>query len=153
MSPDIFLMKSYVFDFSCFDVVSDSILVLYIILIYCAPAMRYYFFTTKPFIRTFRLWSVCRADCVGLIWQSYKSDCGECTWYVFLGWFLCDPISSFWFYFWICKKDGPAYAVRFCKIRRDAYDLRIRWPNSSDSVPKSDDSAHRILKSKNGIGI
>ena len=27
-------------------------------------------------------------------------------------------------------------------------DLRIRWPKS-----KSDDSAHRIIKSKNGIGL
>ena len=31
--------------------------------------------------------------------------------------------------------------------------LRIRWPKPSDFGPKSDDSAHRILKSKNGIGI
>ena len=31
--------------------------------------------------------------------------------------------------------------------------LRIRWPKSSDFGPKSDDSTHRILKSKNGIGL
>ena len=31
-------------------------------------------------------------------------------------------------------------------------DLRIRWPKSSDFGPKSDDSTHRILKSKNGTG-
>ena len=32
-------------------------------------------------------------------------------------------------------------------------DLRIRWPKSSDFGPKSDDSACRILESKNGIGL
>ena len=32
-------------------------------------------------------------------------------------------------------------------------DLRIRWPNSSDFGPKSDDSTNRIIKSKNGIGL
>ena len=32
-------------------------------------------------------------------------------------------------------------------------DLRIRWPKSSDFGPKSDDSTHRIIKSKNGIGL
>ena len=32
-------------------------------------------------------------------------------------------------------------------------DLRIRWPKSSGYGPKSDDSAHRILKSKKGIGL
>ena len=31
-------------------------------------------------------------------------------------------------------------------------DSRIRWPKSSDFGPKSDDSAHLILKSKSGIG-
>ena len=31
--------------------------------------------------------------------------------------------------------------------------LRIRWPKSSDFGPKSDDSIHRIIKSKNGIGL
>ena len=31
--------------------------------------------------------------------------------------------------------------------------LRIRWSKSSDLGPKSYDSAHRILKSKNGIGL
>ena len=32
-------------------------------------------------------------------------------------------------------------------------DLRIRWPKSSDFGPKADYSAHRILKSKNGIHL
>ena len=32
-------------------------------------------------------------------------------------------------------------------------DLRIRWPKSSDFGPKSDDSTHGIIKSKNGIGL
>ena len=31
--------------------------------------------------------------------------------------------------------------------------LRIRWPKSLDVGPKFDDSVHRILKSKNGIGL
>ena len=32
-------------------------------------------------------------------------------------------------------------------------DLRIRWPKSSDFGLKSDDSTHRIIKSKRGIGL
>ena len=32
-------------------------------------------------------------------------------------------------------------------------DLRIRWPKSSDFGPESDDSTHRIIKSKNSIGL
>ena len=32
-------------------------------------------------------------------------------------------------------------------------DLRIRWPKSSYFGPKSDDSAHRILKSNIGISV
>ena len=32
-------------------------------------------------------------------------------------------------------------------------DLRIRWSKSSDFDPKSDDSTHRIIKSKDGIGL
>ena len=32
-------------------------------------------------------------------------------------------------------------------------DLRTRWPKSSDFGPKSDDTAHRILESKNGIDL
>ena len=32
-------------------------------------------------------------------------------------------------------------------------DLIIRWPKSSDFGPKSDDWTHRIIKSKNGIGL
>ena len=31
--------------------------------------------------------------------------------------------------------------------------LRIRWPKSSDLGPKSDDSTHRIIKSKNDIAL
>ena len=31
--------------------------------------------------------------------------------------------------------------------------LRIRWPKSSDFGPNSDDSTHRIIKSKNGFGL
>ena len=31
--------------------------------------------------------------------------------------------------------------------------LRIRWPKSSDFGPKSEDSTHRTIKSKNGIGL
>ena len=30
-------------------------------------------------------------------------------------------------------------------------DLRIRWPKTSDFVSKSNDPAHRVIKSKNGI--
>ena len=41
----------------------------------------------------------------------------------------------------------------FAKSDRIKSDLIIRWPKSSDFGPKSDDSAHRILKSKNGIGL
>ena len=41
----------------------------------------------------------------------------------------------------IAKSDG---------IRSDS---RIRWPKSSDFGPKSDYSGHRIIKSKNGIGL
>ena len=32
-------------------------------------------------------------------------------------------------------------------------DMRIRWPKSSEFRPKSDDWAHRILRSKNSIGL
>ena len=32
-------------------------------------------------------------------------------------------------------------------------DLRSRWPKSSDFGPKYDDSTHRTIKSKNGIGL
>ena len=31
------------------------------------------------------------------------------------------------------------------------FDLRIRWPKSSDFGPKSDDLDHHIFKSKNGM--
>ena len=32
-------------------------------------------------------------------------------------------------------------------------DLRIQWPKSSDFDPKSHESAHRIIKLKNGIDL
>ena len=50
--------------------------------------------------------------------------------------------------------DGPLSAS-FTLLQSDGIksDLRIRWPNSLDFGPKSDDSTHRILKSKNGIGL
>ena len=41
----------------------------------------------------------------------------------------------------------------FAKSDRIKFDLRIQWPRSSDFGPKSDDSTHRIIKSKNGIGL
>ena len=40
----------------------------------------------------------------------------------------------------------------FAKSDGVKYYLRIRWPKSLDFGPKSDDSTHRIIKSKNGIG-
>ena len=43
--------------------------------------------------------------------------------------------------------------AHFAKSDGIKSDLRIRWPKSSDFGPKSDDSTHRILKSKNGIGL
>ena len=48
--------------------------------------------------------------------------------------------------------DGPLSAS-FTLLQSDGIksDLRIRWPNSLDFGPKSDDSTHRILESKNGI--
>ena len=69
-------------------------------------------------------------------------------------------------YFSTWKEDGPAYAVRFCticKIWRDkiwfgnpmAQVVRF-WPQNPttrDFGPKSDDSTHRIIKSKTGIGL
>ena len=33
------------------------------------------------------------------------------------------------------------------------YDLRIRWTKTLDFGPKSDVSAHWIVKSKNGVGL
>ena len=35
---------------------------------------------------------------------------------------------------------------------RESFDLRIRWPKSSDFGPKSDDLGHQIFKSKKGMG-
>ena len=51
------------------------------------------------------------------------------------------------------KKMGLLMQSDFAKSDGIKSDLRIRWPKSSDFGPKSDDSTHRILKSKNGIGL
>ena len=41
----------------------------------------------------------------------------------------------------------------FAKSDGITSDWRIRWPKWSDFGPKSDDSTHRIIKSKDGIGL
>ena len=41
----------------------------------------------------------------------------------------------------------------FAKSDEIKSDLRIRWPKSSDFGQKSDDSTHRIIKSKDGFGL
>ena len=41
----------------------------------------------------------------------------------------------------------------FAKYDGIKSNLRIRWPKSSDFCPKSEDSTHRNIKSKNGIGL
>ena len=53
------------------------------------------------------------------------------------------------------KSDGIKYGHGFLSYRclPQKSDLRIRWLKSSDFRPKSDDSTHRIIKSKNGIAI
>ena len=51
------------------------------------------------------------------------------------------------------KKMGLLMQSDFAKSDGIKSDLRIRWPKSSDFGPKSDDSTHRIIKSKNGIGL
>ena len=51
------------------------------------------------------------------------------------------------------KKMGLLMQSDFAKSDGIKYDLRIRWPKSSDFGPKSHDSTHRIIKSKNGIGF
>ena len=50
------------------------------------------------------------------------------------------------------KKMGLLMQSVFVKSDGIKSDLRIRWPKSSDFGPKFDDSANRIIKSKNGIG-
>ena len=41
----------------------------------------------------------------------------------------------------------------FAKSDELKCNLIIRWPKSSDFGPESDDSTHRIIKSKNSIGL
>ena len=49
-------------------------------------------------------------------------------------------------YFSNSKTNDPAYAVKICKIWQEIFDLRIRWPKSSDFGPKSDDLGHQIFE-------
>ena len=51
------------------------------------------------------------------------------------------------------KHMGLLMQSDFAKSDGIKSDLRIRWPKSSDFGPKANDSTHRILKSKNGIGL
>ena len=51
------------------------------------------------------------------------------------------------------KGTGLLMQSNFAKPDGIKSDSRIRWPKSSDFGPKSDDSTHRILKSKNGIAF
>ena len=51
------------------------------------------------------------------------------------------------------KRMGLLMQSDFAKSDGIKSDLRIRWPKSLDYGPKSDDSTHRIIKSKNGIGL
>ena len=46
---------------------------------------------------------------------------------------------------------GLLIQTDFAKSDGIKSDLRIRWPKSSDFGRKSDDSTHRIIKSKNGF--
>ena len=74
------------------------------------------------------------------------------TEYEHVGWFLCDPIPSFRFSFFdLKKKIGLLMHSDRAKSDGTKSDLSIRWPKSPDFRSKSDDSAHLILKSKNGI--
>ena len=51
------------------------------------------------------------------------------------------------------KRMGLLMQSDFAQSDGTKPDLRIRWLKSSDFAPKSNDSAHRIIKSKNGIGL
>ena len=51
------------------------------------------------------------------------------------------------------KRMGLLMQSDFAKSDGIKSDLRIRWPKSSDFGPKSDDSTHRIIKLKNGVGL
>ena len=51
------------------------------------------------------------------------------------------------------KRMGLLMQSDFAKYDGIKSDLRIRWPKSSDFGPKSDDSTHRIIRSKNGIDL
>ena len=66
---------------------------------------------------------------------------------------MCDPIPSFRFLLFDLEKIGLLMQSVIAKSDGITSDLRIRWPKSSGFGPNSDDSAHRILKSKNGIAI
>ena len=57
------------------------------------------------------------------------------------------------FIFRSAKRMGLLMQSDFAKSDGIKSDLRIRWPMSSDFGPKSDDSTHRIIKSKNVIGL
>ena len=51
------------------------------------------------------------------------------------------------------KRMGLLMQSDFAKSDGIKSDLRIRRPKSSDFGPKSDNLTHRIIKSKNGIGL
>ena len=51
------------------------------------------------------------------------------------------------------KKMGLLMQIDFAESDGIKSDLRIRWPKSSDFGPKSENSNHRIIKSKNGSGL
>ena len=51
------------------------------------------------------------------------------------------------------KKMGRIMQADCAKSDVIKWDWRIRWLKSSEFGPKSDDSTHRIVKSKNGIGL
>ena len=51
------------------------------------------------------------------------------------------------------KNMGLLMQTGFAKSDGIKSDSRIRWPKSSDFGPKSDESTHRILKSKIGISL
>ena len=51
------------------------------------------------------------------------------------------------------KRVGLLMQSDFAKFDGIKSDLRIRWSKSSDVGPKSDDSTHRNIKSKNGIAL
>ena len=50
------------------------------------------------------------------------------------------------------KRMGLLLQPDFAKYDGIKSVLRIRWPKSSDFGPKADESTHRIIKWKKGIG-